>query len=399
LHAWRHQGERQAEVARKAETEEQIVQHFKRVGGTSGVRGSLPYLQGSGGSKLINTFELKRLLNHLDQRTNYIIAKGSKEAHGVKIIVSRYWIYIAYGVSAALLILGAFALIIAQGELASGKRTITITGEVVCLPHKKGFFGGVETSECRSGLLSQDGKYYALNFLDSENIERLVAAEGSGQLFTVKGALRIPANYEGLDKYDIAGAVDVTSAISADNSITSVSGCGQRFYIPTPGGKFHSCPGNPTQFSAITEIGGFPACVQMYGSKDEPSRWPTTYDFVLRPNSTGYITVVYDFGINELPTPESFTEIMKKSDIHRLSDDGNSWIFLPANQTSLTVSVAPENVTKVNPTNLKVTYTVETKDTKREEIGNTYLINVLSVCEGELITIDDKPYTGRLPLD
>lgn len=139
--------------------------------------------------------------------------------------MSRSWLYIAFGISAALLIVGAFAIIIAQADLASGKRTITMIGEVVCLPHKKGLFGGAGTSECRSGLLSQDGDYYGLNFLDGETLERLLDAEGSGQLFTVKGALRIPALYEGLDKYDIVGAVDVTSASasSVDNNINSIS--------------------------------------------------------------------------------------------------------------------------------------------------------------------------------
>jgi hypothetical protein len=135
----------------------------------------------------------------------------------------------------------------------------------------------------------------------------------------------------------------------------------------------------------------------MYGNSNDSH--PTTYDFVLRPNSTGYISVVYDFGINELPTSEYFADLMKASDVHRLGSDGNSWIFLPANQTSLTVSVAPDNITKVNPATLRVTYSIETKDTRQEEIGNTYLINIYQVCTGELITIGDRPYDGRLPLD
>jgi hypothetical protein len=181
-------------------------------------------------------------------------------------------------------------------------------------------------------------------------------------------------------------------------SINSVDSCVQRFYIPTtPGGRFHSCPAIVTSSAAITNIGGFPACVQMYGGG--PSSHPATYDFVLRPNSTGYITVVYDFGQNELPSPGSFSNPAKSSGIHRLSGDGSSWIFLPANQTSLTASVAPENVTSIYPSTLKVTYTIETRDTRQEEVGNTYLFNIFQVCTGELITIGDKPYTGKLPLD
>lgn len=184
------------------------------------------------------------------------------------------------------------------------------------------------------------------------------------------------------------------------NNISSVDSCAQRTYIPiSAGGKFHSCPAIVTSSVAITGIDGFPACVQMYGSNGEPSRYSGTYDFVLRPNSTGYITVVYDFGANELPTAGFFKELMEESDIHRLSGDGSSWIFLPANQTSLTVSVPPENVTKVNQSTLKVTYTVKTENTKQEEIGDTYLVNIYQVCTGELITIGEEPYVGRLPLD
>ncbi len=314
--------------------------------------------------------------------------------------MSRSWLYIAFGMSAALAILGAFAIMLAQSELASGKRIVTTVGEVVCLPHKKGFFGGVETLECRSGLLSQDGNYYGLNFLDGETLERLLDAEGSGHLFTVKGALRIPAPYEGLDKYDIVGALDVTSASasSVDNNIKSISGCGQRLYIPIPGGKFHSCPGQ-VAYVSIAGLDGFPACVQMYGNKNESYPFATSYDFVLRPNSTGYITLVYDFGTNELPELNFFTDLSIDFDIYRLSADGSNWIFVPANETSLSYFVAPENVTQVSPTTLKVTYTIETKNTMKEEVGNTYLLGIYQICEGQFITIGEVPYTGRLPLD
>ncbi|AFU60168.1 hypothetical protein Ngar_c32530 [Candidatus Nitrososphaera gargensis Ga9.2] len=44
--------------------------------------------------------------------------------------MSSSWLYIAFGISAALLIIGAFAIITAQAELASGKRTVTMVGKV-----------------------------------------------------------------------------------------------------------------------------------------------------------------------------------------------------------------------------------------------------------------------------
>lgn len=180
--------------------------------------------------------------------------------------------------------------------------------------------------------------------------------------------------------------------------IRSVNDCGQRFYIPTPGSKFHSCPGQVAHVS-ITGVDGFPACMQMYGNKNESYPYATSYDFVLQPNSTGYLTLVYDFGTNELPDANFSADLNKQSDIHRLSNDGSKWIFVPANQTSLSYYVAPENVTKVNPTTLKLTYTIETKNTKKDKVGNTYHIGIYQICEGQFITIGEAPYTGRLPLD
>lgn len=131
--------------------------------------------------------------------------------------MSLSWLYLAFGITASLTILGAFAIIVAQGELASGKRTITITGEVVCLPHKKawfGLFGGGETEECRIGFLS-GGRYFGLSFPDNESSDLLVSARGSEKLFNLSGALTIPPqafSSGDFDRYDIVGVIDVISA-------------------------------------------------------------------------------------------------------------------------------------------------------------------------------------------
>jgi heat shock protein HslJ len=137
--------------------------------------------------------------------------------------MSSSWLYASFGLSALLLILGAYALITAQAELASGRRTITLVGEVVCLPHKKpwfGLFGGSQTDECTFGFLGEDGRHYGINYLDSETVELLQNAGGSGQLFKVTGAIRIPAPYKGLDRYDIVGSIDVASATPIQGNFT-----------------------------------------------------------------------------------------------------------------------------------------------------------------------------------
>jgi hypothetical protein len=143
------------------------------------------------------------------------IRQKLKRRTGTYDYVPRSWLYIALGVSTALIILGVYAIITAQAALATG-RTITTVGEVVCLPHKKPWFGlfdGTETEECRTGFVDQDGNHYGLNFLDSEAVELLVDDRDSDRSFTITGILKIPAPYEGLDRYDIVGSIDIVSAI------------------------------------------------------------------------------------------------------------------------------------------------------------------------------------------
>jgi len=139
--------------------------------------------------------------------------------------MSRSWLYVAFGISAALLIVGAFAIIIAQAELASGKRTITMIGEVVCLPHKKpwfGLFGGrAETQECRFGFLGKDGRHYGIDY-NSGNESFWAFAEDIGQPLLISGEITIPAEAFpsseglGLDRYDIVGVIVVGSATSIE---------------------------------------------------------------------------------------------------------------------------------------------------------------------------------------
>jgi hypothetical protein len=149
------------------------------------------------------------------------VTKGSKETHNLKTGMSSSWLYLAFGITATLTILGAFAIIIAQGELASGERTATVTGKVVCLPHKKpwfGLFGGPETLECFTGFSGEDGRYYGLNFQDSESVELLAETEGSGKTFIISGEITIPpeASSADYDRYDVAGVIDVNFASIAE---------------------------------------------------------------------------------------------------------------------------------------------------------------------------------------
>lgn len=83
------------------------------------------------------------------------------------------------------------------------KETISLEGEIVCLPHKN--TDGPQTLECAAGLKTDEGKHYGLSSKDSAS--PLTAAAGSKKRATVNGVLE-PASD---DTYDIKGVVVVES--------------------------------------------------------------------------------------------------------------------------------------------------------------------------------------------
>lgn len=131
------------------------------------------------------------------------------------------------GLSIGIAFIVLFSL--AFGQLPQQSREndgmITLTGEVVCLPHKK-FVGddgmAVVTSECRIGFHARDdGKYYGLaSLFYNDKIAWLFDAEGSEELFVVTGIAKPADAHEGGSRYDIAGFIEVTSAKRADGSVS-----------------------------------------------------------------------------------------------------------------------------------------------------------------------------------
>lgn len=81
------------------------------------------------------------------------------------------------------------------------KETVTLEGEIVCLPHKN--TDGPQTLECAAGLQTDEGKRYGLS--TSDPASPLTAAVGSKKHAVVTGALE-PA---GESNYDIQGIVAV----------------------------------------------------------------------------------------------------------------------------------------------------------------------------------------------
>ena len=81
------------------------------------------------------------------------------------------------------------------------KETVTLEGEIVCLPHKNS--DGPTTLECAAGLKTAENKHYGLSTNDPAS--PLTTAAGTQKKASVTGALE-PA---GDTQYDIQGIIVV----------------------------------------------------------------------------------------------------------------------------------------------------------------------------------------------
>ena len=82
-------------------------------------------------------------------------------------------------------------------------KEITITGEMVCLPHRN--TSGPQTLECAFGLKSNGGKYYALRDSDPEYSN--ISSASMGEQVTVNGTFTSQNN----SKYQDIGIILVDS--------------------------------------------------------------------------------------------------------------------------------------------------------------------------------------------
>lgn len=89
----------------------------------------------------------------------------------------------------------------------------TLSGTLVCLPHKD--TTGPQTLECASGLQTDAGEYYALDFnLMSETPPNI----GSGERFSASGVITPVENLSSEQKYDIVGVFSVTDGVNVEIS-------------------------------------------------------------------------------------------------------------------------------------------------------------------------------------
>lgn len=84
---------------------------------------------------------------------------------------------------------------------ANAEQEVTVTGEIVCLPHKDK--EGPQTLECAFGIMNEEGQYYALSDPDMKYITTLP----TGKNASVTGGLKSSPD----SIYDIVGAIEITS--------------------------------------------------------------------------------------------------------------------------------------------------------------------------------------------
>ena len=117
---------------------------------------------------------------------------------------------ISLGIAVGLAILAIITF--AQPTYVVGEE-VTKDGQIVCLPHKKGILGGVDTLECAIGLHADDGKFYGLeNLLETARKDQALW-EKIRNAPVEKVEVRISGTFAPIgmeyERYDIAGIIVV----------------------------------------------------------------------------------------------------------------------------------------------------------------------------------------------
>ncbi len=130
---------------------------------------------------------------------------------------------------------------------------------------------------------------------------------------------------------------------------------------------------------------------------------PDTYEFVLKPNSTGSITLDYDFSLTTfsldnktwLSGTENIVGIMLGKTLSEYFRDFEIYKFErgslvppPVGQIP-GISIYPSSILNMTQNMVRVTYTVSVDASAQK---NTYLIRIPDNEPGQFLTVGDKPY-------
>jgi hypothetical protein len=103
---------------------------------------------------------------------------------------------------AALIAAAIMGRVHAPGGLPTERQTVTLAGQLICLPHKNP--NGPQTEECAYGLKDDAGRYYGLN--DTSGNYSLISSAEFNHRVQVTGTFHSQTSAT----YPIAGIINVT---------------------------------------------------------------------------------------------------------------------------------------------------------------------------------------------
>lgn len=156
--------------------------------------------------------------------------------------------------------------------------------------------------------------------------------------------------------------------------------------------NYESCP---MLFSTTTiSATGFTNQIQRYGGR------PPVNEFVLAPNTTGYITLSYNttgYG----PLLERIKVVNPNATIASFFNDSTAIIsrinrtgqFGPISANQSGIRISETNVSSLGDYLAAVTYMLQANSSAE----GTYLISFWQICPGEIFTVGNTPYQGAMP--
>jgi hypothetical protein len=167
------------------------------------------------------------------------------------------------------------------------------------------------------------------------------------------------------------------------------------------------------EWASISDVSGFIITKPYQGALPlqenvmTSGRKPDLYEFVIAPNSTGYITMVYDtcskpitatIGSNLSQLFSSFDT--RRSGINKFDSDEESESFRTGQVIRLSgsdtngLAIYPSAIKQENDHQVHVTYTIEAGSGMSQGL---YIMNLYHTCPGQLLTVGYKPYEGDIP--
>ncbi|MDE1813568.1 MAG: hypothetical protein KGI05_02780 [Thaumarchaeota archaeon] len=164
--------------------------------------------------------------------------------------------------------------------------------------------------------------------------------------------------------------------------------------------------GGGRKIATFVDTGGFINITKANEpEKGLPVDWKDFFDFVLKPNSTGYINMSFEF-IGEgydigntsfngtiqsvLGSTITVSDLFNKTAIYTLDEPYSS----PHMENLDGISIFATNIDNVTNHTLRLTYVIKIDPSAKE---GTYGLGIPYTCPIELLTVGDKPYTGPIP--